>query len=277
MGGAGMPIPLGLGAGLGIPGTTIVVVLYLLMNSGVLGGGGGGSGFDDPFRNLPGAQDPGANPIPADSDPDADQVDFISAVLDDVQGVWADTYANAGNEYPPARLVLFEEATQTACGVGSAATGPFYCPPDQTVYLDLGFFRELSSRFEAPGDFAQAYVIAHEIAHHLQNVSGFSEDVREAQARNPDEANELSIKLELQADCLAGVWGFTARERGILEDGDVEEALAAAASIGDDRLQKEATGRTNPETWTHGSSEQRVMWFRRGFESGDPAQCDTFR
>jgi predicted metalloprotease len=172
--------------------------------------------------------------------------------------------------------VLFEDATPTACGTGSAATGPFYCPPDQTVYLDLGFFRELSGRFDAPGDFAQAYVIGHEIAHHLQNVSGLSDDVRREQSRNPDDANELSIRLELQADCLAGVWGFTARERGILEDGDVEEALSAAAAIGDDRIQREASGRTDPETWTHGSSEQRVTWFRRGFASGDANECDTF-
>jgi predicted metalloprotease len=276
MRGAGMPIPLGLGAGLGIPGVIITVILLLVMNSGVLGGGGGGVGLDSPFQNLPGAQEPGSNPIPPESDPDAGLVDFVSAVLDDVQGVWADTYANAGNEYPPARLVLFEEATQTGCGVGSAATGPFYCPPDETVYLDLGFFRELASRFDAPGDFAQAYVIGHEIAHHLQNVSGLSEDVRAAQQRNPDEANELSIRLELQADCLAGVWGYTARQRGIVEDGDVEEALTAAAAIGDDRIQGEASGRTDPETWTHGSSEQRVTWFRRGFESGDPNDCDTF-
>ena len=272
-----MPLPLGIGAGLGIPGTIIVVLLYLLMNSGVLGGGGGGGlGFDDPFRNLPGASQPGANPIPPEADPDADLVNFVSAVLDDVQGVWAETYDQAGNEYPPARLVLFEEATQTGCGVGSAATGPFYCPPDETVYLDLGFFRELAQRFEAPGDFAQAYVIAHEIAHHLQNVTGLSGEVRQAQQQNPSEANELSIRLELQADCLAGVWGFTARQRGILEAGDLEEGLTAAASIGDDRIQREATGRVDPETWTHGSSEQRVMWFRRGFDRGDPAACDTF-
>jgi uncharacterized protein len=276
MGGGGMPLPLGLGAGLGIPGTIIIVVLYLLFNSGVIGGGGGGAGLNDPFRNLPGAQEPGANPIPANADPDADLVDFVSAVLDDIQGVWADTYSTAGNQYTPARLVLFEDATQTGCGVGSAATGPFYCPPDQTVYLDLGFFRELAQRFDAPGDFAQAYVIAHEVGHHLQNISGLSDDVRAEQQRNPEDANALSVKLELQADCLAGVWGFTAHERGILEDGDVEEALTAAASIGDDRIQKEATGHVDPETWTHGSSDQRVSWFRKGFDTGDAAKCDTF-
>jgi predicted metalloprotease len=275
MGGGGMPLPIGLAGGLGIPGTIIIVVLFLLMNSGVFGGGGGGTGFDSPFNNLPGAQ-PGANPIPPESDPDRDLVDFVSAVLDDVQGVWAETYSQAANEYPPARLVLFEEATQTGCGVGSAATGPFYCPPDETVYLDLGFFRELSARFDAPGDFAQAYVIAHEIAHHLQNVTGISDEVREGQRRDPDEANELSIRLELQADCLAGVWGYTARQRDILSAGDLEEALTAASAIGDDRLQREATGRIDRDTWTHGSSEQRVEWFRRGFDTGDPNQCDTF-
>jgi len=274
--GGGVPIPLGLASGLGVPGTILIIVLFVLLNSGICGGGGGGgTGFDSPFNNLPGAA-PGANPIPPEADPDADLVDFVSAVLDDVQGVWAEIYSQAGNQYPPATLVLFEEATQTGCGVGSAATGPFYCPADQNVYLELGFFRELASRFDAPGDFAQAYVIAHEIAHHLQNVSGLSEDVRAEQSRNPGDANELSVRLELQADCLAGVWGFTARERGILEDGDVEEALTAAAAIGDDRIQREASGRTDPETWTHGSSEQRVTWFRRGFESGDPNDCDTF-
>ena len=269
--GGGIGMPLGLGAGLGVPGAIIAVLLYLFLG----GGGGSGLGVNDPFQQLPGAST-GANPIPPESDPQRDQVDFVSAVLDDVQGVWAQTFSQGGEVYPPAKLVLYDSATPTGCGQGSASAGPFYCPADESVYLDLSFFQELSQRFGAPGDFAQAYVIAHELGHHIQKITGVSDDVQAKSQDNPDDANELSVRLELQADCLAGVWGYTAQQRGILEDGDVEEGLAAAASVGDDRLQREAGRRVNPETWTHGSSEQRVTWFRRGFENGQSSACDTF-
>ena len=181
-----------------------------------------------------------------------------------------------GAQYQDARLVLFRDATETACGYGQAATGPFYCPGDGKVYIDLGFFQELRDRFRAPGDFAQAYVLAHEIGHHVQNLLGTSGQVHRAQQQNQGNANALSVALELQADCYAGVWGNTAAQQGILDAGDVEEGLGAAAAVGDDRLQKMSTGRVSPESWTHGSSTQRMQWFRRGFEGGDPRQCDTF-
>ena len=178
--------------------------------------------------------------------------------------------------YEPTKLVLFTEATTSGCGAASSATGPFYCPADRKVYLDLGFFRELRSRFGAPGDFAQAYVIAHEFGHHVQNVLGISDDVHRGQQENADEANELSIRLELQADCLAGVWAYSAYRERLLESGDLEEGLAAAAAVGDDRIQRQATGRIDRESWTHGSSQQRVTWFREGYETGDVNACDTF-
>jgi len=193
-----------------------------------------------------------------------------------VQLSWQEQFAAAGRDYPPTQLVLFEDFVSTACGDATSEVGPFYCPVDQLVYLDLGFFRELATRFSAPGDFAQAYVIAHEFGHHVQNVTGISDRVRQAQQSNPEQQGELSIRLELQADCLAGIWGHSTFEEGILESGDLAEALAAAAAVGDDRIQAQASGRINPETWTHGSSEQRTEWFLRGFQSGDPDACDTF-
>jgi uncharacterized protein len=172
--------------------------------------------------------------------------------------------------------VLFRDAVRSGCGTASAQTGPFYCPADQKVYVDLSFFDELDQRFGAPGDFAQAYVLAHEIGHHVQTLLGVSGKVRQAQQSNPRQANELSVRMELQADCLAGVWGKSTQQRGVLESGDVEEGLAAAASVGDDRIQRQARGTVNPESFTHGSSEQRMQWFRRGFSSGDVGSCDTF-
>jgi predicted metalloprotease len=179
--------------------------------------------------------------------------------------------------YTPARLVLFRGRVESACGLASSAVGPFYCPGDGQVYLDLSFFQELKSRFGAPGDFARAYVIAHEIGHHVQNVLGIAQRVEQQRARMGQAArNALSVKQELQADCFAGVWGFYARQRGLLEPGDLESGLNAAAAIGDDRLQRESTGQVRPESFTHGSSAQRVRLFRTGFESGDPRRCDTF-
>jgi hypothetical protein len=207
-------------------------------------------------------------------------VDFVDAVMRDVQVTWTD---RLGARYEPTTLVLFRDALQSACGFAQAATGPFYCPRDRKAYIDLGFFDELHRRFGAPGDFAQAYVLAHEIGHHVQTVTGIESQVRQAQAGRPDQANALSVRLELQADCFAGVWGHDASRPGRamdgrveLEEGDVEEGLNAAAAIGDDRLQRMGSGRVAPERFTHGSSAQRVQWFRRGLESGSPDACDTF-
>ena len=177
----------------------------------------------------------------------------------------------------PAELVLFEDAVNSGCGSATSAVGPFYCPADERVYLDLGFFRDLRERFGSPGDFAQAYVIAHEFGHHVQHLLGIDEDVRRAQADDPGRANELSVRQELQADCLAGVWSYTAEERGLVQAGDLEEALQAASAIGDDRIQEASGTRVNPESWTHGSAAQRSRWFRAGFEGGEIAACDTFR
>jgi predicted metalloprotease len=203
---------------------------------------------------------------------------FVAVVLADTEDTWTPIFAAAGRTYAPPRLVFFTGAVQSACGRGSAASGPFYCPADRKAYIDLSFYDELRSRFGAPGDFAQAYVIAHEVGHHVQNLLGTSDKVQRARQRASEtDANALSVRLELQADCLAGVWGHTAnRERKLLEEGDVEEGLAAAAAIGDDRLQKQSQGRVSPESWTHGSSEQRVRWLRVGLESGDIDACDTF-
>ena len=272
--GAGFPLPIGVGAGLGIPGAIITLILLVVLGGNPFGGGSG-TNIDNPFQQFP-SSGQGQQPIPRDVDPQADQVDFISTVLDDVQQSWANVFEASGRSYTPTKLVLFTQSFQTGCGAASSATGPFYCPLDQQVYLDLSFFEELSKRFGAPGDFAQAYVLAHEIGHHVQKLTGVEASVRDRQQSHPDEANALSVRLELQADCLAGVWGYSAAQRGLLEPGDVDEGLAAAASVGDDRIQKQATGRTNPESWAHGSSDQRAKWFRRGLEGGDPSACDTF-
>ena len=197
-------------------------------------------------------------------------------MIGDVQDAWTGIFSGAGRDYERTTLVLFNGGVNTGCGAASSATGPFYCPNDRRVYLDLGFFRELRDRFGAPGDFAQAYVIAHEVGHHVQNLLGILPQVNEEQQRNPSQANELSVRLELQADCFAGVWAHTAYQRQILEDGDLEEGLTAAAAIGDDRIQSQAGQRVDRESFTHGSSEQRTRWFLKGFEGGDVASCDTF-
>ena len=202
---------------------------------------------------------------------------FSAFVFDDTQKFWEDEMTKSGRRYPHATLVLFTDQTPTACGTGDSATGPFYCPGDRKVYIDLGFYQELKERFGAPGDFAQAYVITHEIGHHVQNLLGIERAVRQRQAADPRRENAYSVALELQADCFAGVWGHSTAQRGILEKGDVEEGLNAAAAIGDDRLQRAAGRRVSPDAFTHGSSEQRVAWFRRGLESGDLAACDTFK
>ena len=269
----------GMGAlpiGGGIGGVIVMLVIALLGGGRILGGGDA-SGFPVPgFEGAPGAAPAAGQPLPGAPDPDAKLVDFISFVLDDVQTLWAEQFRATGDRYVDAKLVLFTAAVQSGCGRASSATGPFYCPLDRTVYIDLEFFRELARRFQAPGDFAQAYVIAHEIAHHVQTLLGISDRVRELGDRSPDDVNELSVRQELQADCYAGVWGYSTYQRGILEAGDLEEGLDAAAAIGDDRIQETTTGRVDPESFTHGTSEQRMKWFLRGFERGDPDSCDTF-
>ena len=204
---------------------------------------------------------------------------FIRHVLGETEDTWQQIFRQNGKQYVEPTLVLFTGATRTACGVGQAAMGPFYCPGDQKVYIDLAFYQELKTRFKAPGDFAQAYVIAHEVGHHVQNLLGISDKVQAARQRAGErEANSLSVRLELQADCLAGVWAKNAdAARGILEAGDVEEALRAATAIGDDTLQKQAQGYAVPDSFTHGSADQRTRWFRRGMESGQLAACNTFQ
>jgi len=203
-------------------------------------------------------------------------VDFVSFVLDDAQALWAENLPRYGVQYRNAKLVLFRDRVQSACGFASAATGPFYCPADEKVYIDLGFYDELRRRFGASGDFAQAYVLAHEIGHHVQKITGIEQEVRRRQRDRPRMANDLSVLMELQADCLAGLWGFSTARRDILEAGDIEEGLNAAAAIGDDRIQRMSGQFVNPDAFTHGSSKQRTKWFRRGLETGDLDACDTF-
>jgi predicted metalloprotease len=208
---------------------------------------------------------------------DDPQTQFVSVVLADTEETWRQISRERGEAYAPPVLVLFTDATQSACGVGQAAMGPFYCPADRKVYLDLSFFRDLERRFGAPGDFAQAYVIAHEVGHHVQTVLGVSQRMAGMRARaGAAEANALSVRQELQADCFAGVWGHFAARRDLLDPGDAEEGLRAAAAIGDDRLQRQTQGRVVPESFTHGTSEQRVRWLRRGLETGSVDACDTF-
>jgi predicted metalloprotease len=246
----------------------VVFVLFQVCGGGIDIGGGAFDGF--------GPAPIGDAPLPPGSDPDARLVEFMNFLVIDIQDHWTEIFRQAGRPYGEAQMVLYEGSTRTACGLGSEDVGPFYCPGDQRIYLDLDFFRELNRRFGAPGDFAQAYVIAHEWGHHIQKLLGIEADVRTAQADDPSRENELSIRLELQADCLAGVWAYTAEERGLLEAGDLQEGLAAASAVGDDRIQKQATGRIDPHTWTHGSAEQRSRWFGAGFQGGEIASCETF-
>lgn len=259
------------GGGLGIGGIILVLVFVLLGGNpqqllgpgGPIGGGGGGGGLATPY-------------VPTAAEAAAEKV--VRKVLGDTEQVWTELFAAEGARYEPPTLVLFSGATETGCGYGDAATGPFYCPADQTIYIDLSFYTELSSRFGAPGDFAQAYVIAHEVGHHVQNLLGISGEVQETRQRVSEvDANNLSVRLELQADYLAGVWAHHAnKSRSVLEVGDIEEGLRAASAIGDDRLQKQSRGYAVPDSFTHGSSEQRVRWFRKGLESGKMSAGDTF-
>jgi predicted metalloprotease len=249
----------------------LLAVLFLMSRSGLLSE----MGTSPTQTRLPFPATPEQlPPVSTPGGPASEEalVDFVSFLLDDLQATWARLLP----DYRDARLVLFRGAVDSSCGFASAASGPFYCPGDQKVYIDLGFFAELHRRFGAPGDFAQAYVLAHEVGHHVQRLTGSQEQVQRAQRLNPRRAKELSVLLELQADCFAGVWGHSTAQRGIPEQGDVEEGLRAAAAIGDDNIQKMSQGYVVPEAFTHGSSEQRVRWFRRGLESGDPNRCDTF-
>ncbi|HSC46209.1 MAG TPA: neutral zinc metallopeptidase [Candidatus Acidoferrum sp.] len=255
------------GMHLGIGGALILLVLSVVFKQNffaLLGGGGSSS------------------PAVSQPDPRRDQeeqpmVQFISFVLDDTQKTWDQLLPQqAGRPYRHAKLVLFRNYTQSGCGGAESATGPFYCPQDEKVYIDLGFYDELRQRFGAPGQFAQAYVLAHEIGHHVQKIVGIESRVRQMQSRDPRAENEVSVRMELQADCLAGVWAHSTQQRNLLEQGDVQSALGAAAAVGDDRLQKMSTGHVSPDSFTHGSSAQRMQWFQKGFESGTIAGCNTF-
>lgn len=263
---------LGKGAGLGCGGVILVVVLAYVTGQDPLAL----LQMADQVQAPPSASTDAVAPAGAPAD---ELGKFASVVLASTEDVWGKVFAQAGQTYRPPKLRLFSEMVESACGMNSAAVGPFYCPPDERVYLDLSFFSDLDRRFGAPGDFASAYVIAHEVGHHVQNLLGYSDKVSAAQqnARSQEEANGLSVRLELMADCLAGVWAYHAeRDAQLLEAGDIEEGLRAAAAIGDDRLQKMSTGSVQPESFTHGSSAQRVEWLKRGLESGNPDACDAF-
>lgn len=274
----GLSIPGGAKGGIG--GIIIALILALLGGSQLLGGGSGGGGLGDILgKSLSGVQptDSLSTAVPGAPDPDADQIEWISYVLDDIQDSWTAQFQQAGGTYERAKLILFEQGVNTGgCGFAPSEVGPFYCPADKSVYLDLTFVDDLKEKYNAPGDFALAYVIAHEVGHHVQNLTGVSAAMRKEQQENPEDANELSVRLELQADCLAGVWAHNTYENVVLERGDFEEGLAAAAAVGDDRLQAQAGVQITPDTWTHGSSEQRMSWLTTGYETGDPGKCDTF-
>jgi predicted metalloprotease len=251
-------------------GAIIIVLIFLALQ--FFGGGATGGSSLDGLGGQAGV-DPGTS---VDLSNNGDMVQFMGAVAKDANDLWADTFQRSGQQYQRAVLVLFTGSTQSGCGPASSETGPFYCPADQKVYLDTDFFKELKDRFGAPGDFAQAYVIAHEVGHHVQKLTGIEGQVRQLQQQDPSRQNELSVKLELQADCLAGVWAQSVYQQGDLQSGDIEEGLNAASAVGDDRIQASAGVGVNPETWTHGSAAQRSQWFKTGFDSGDPAACDTF-
>ena len=259
-----------MGGGMGLGGLVLMLVLSLVFGRNVLDGGGGGSPVPTQSSGEVGA------PV-SETASEAESRELSTWVLNNAQERWAQLLPRAFNQpYRDARLVFFRQVVQSGCGTAQSAMGPFYCPLDERAYIDLGFYDELRERFGAPGDFAQAYVLAHEVGHHVQNVLGTSTRVRELQERRRGDANTLSVRLELQADCYAGVWANGIRAEGRLDPGDVEEGLGAAAAVGDDRLQRQSGGSVNPESFTHGTSEQRMTWFRRGFESGDPRNCDTF-
>ena len=261
----GMPGGRGaLPGGLGLVGVLVFVAIQLL---------GGGQGFGVPTAFEDGTTAPEeAQGIPAGQDPERDFFDFSSYVFDSAQTMWGRTL----DGYRPAKMVVYRRGVDTGCGSASSSVGPFYCPADERVYIDLSFYRDMQRELQAAGDFAWAYVIAHEVGHHVQIVTGTSDEVRRLQQEEPGEANALSVRLELQADCYAGVWAYSIFEAGDVEEGDLEEAIRASEAVGDDRLQKRARGSVDPDSFTHGSSAQRAKWFRTGQSAGEPAACDTF-
>ena len=255
------------GGGLGVVGVIVFIAIQLL-------GGGGAGGFDIPAGFDTAARAPSGEPIPADQDPEKDLKDFSVYVFNSVQATWERTFSAQGQQYERAKLVLYRDGVDTACGSASSAVGPFYCPGDKYVYLDLSFYGDMERQLQASGDFAWAYVIAHEVGHHVQQQLGTSAEVDKVRRSDPDRANEASVRLELQADCYAGVWAHAVFDK--LEPGDVDEAIRASEAVGDDRLQQQAGRGVNPDSFTHGSSAQRRAWFERGRERGEPADCDTF-
>jgi uncharacterized protein len=273
--------PTGFGGGMRLSGGAIVVVVVVSLLLGknpldmlamISGEGGPPVQTQQQGRPLPPPTAP-----PGQLTGVAQQKEFVARVLGDTEDVWGATFQQMGSRYKPPKLVLFNGQVGSACGLASAATGPFYCPGDQDVYLDTAFFQELSQRFGAPGDFARAYVIAHEVGHHVQNQLGLMADVAKRSERASDQTrNSLSVRQELQADCFAGVWGHSAAQRGLIDDKDVESGIAAAGAVGDDRIQQRSRGYVVPESFTHGSSAQRVKWFKIGLQSGDLRQCNTF-
>jgi uncharacterized protein len=257
------------GMKLGLGGILVLFVLSLIFKQNFFALLGGGSASPGPVAV--------SQPNPAKDESEKPLVQFVSFVLDDTQKTWDQLLPQQANlPYRHAKLVLFRDYTQSGCGGAESATGPFYCPADEKVYIDLSFYDELKRRFGAPGEFAQAYVLAHEIGHHVQKLLGIEGKVHRLQQQNPDAANPLSVKLELQADCFAGVWAHSTEQRGLLDPGDVRSALGAAAAVGDDHIQQMSRGHVQPETFTHGSSEQRMSWFNKGLDSGSISACNTF-
>ncbi len=282
-GGGGIPV-----GRMGLGGTVVLLILSLVFGRNFIGGGGPTVDDSGPPRSAPVANGPGGQGAYSTggapggarvNETSAEHADFsrARAVFNSTQHTW-DTLLprQAGVQYRPARLELFRDAIQTGCGNAPSAVGPFYCPADERVYLDLSFFDELAKRFGAPGDFAQAYVVAHEMGHHIQKILGTETRMRQAVAQRPQLQNAYSVRLELQADCYAGVWGAVIRNEKLLDPGDVESALGAASAVGDDHIQRQETGQVRPDTFTHGTSAQRAAWFQRGFQSGDIHSCDTF-
>jgi predicted metalloprotease len=263
-GGGALPV----GGGLGVVGVIVFIAIQLL--SGGAGGFNVPAGFDTATRA------PSGEPIPPGQDPEKDLKDFSVYVFNSVQATWERTFSDQGRDYERAKLVLYRDRVNTGCGSATSAVGPFYCPADGHVYLDLSFYRDMERQLQASGDFAWAYVIAHEVGHHIQDQLGTSAEVERIRRSDPDRANEASVRLELQADCYAGVWAQSVFEAGDLEAGDIDEALRASEAVGDDRLQQQAGRHVNPDSFTHGSSAQRHEWFDRGRERGEPADCDTF-
>src|SRR5579872_2860489 len=266
-GGGGGGFQIG-GIHIGIGGAIVLAILSFVFKTNLFSLIGVGTGDSSTAVSQP---------DPARDEAEKPLVQFVSFVLDDTQKTWTQILPQQTNTpYRHAKLVLFRDSTQSGCGGAASTTGPFYCPEDERVYIDLGFFDELSRRFGAPGQFAQAYVLAHELGHHVQKLLGIEGKVHQLQENNSRQANPLSVKLELQADCFAGVWAHSTQQRGLLESGDVQSALGAASAVGDDRLQKMSTGHVSPESFTHGSSQQRMHWFRSGLDNGTIAACNTF-